>query len=310
MPLRISAIIITCNRRELLRRAITALAAQSLPPDQYELIVVDNGSTDGTREMVESEFGGVSNLRYLVETEKGSSQARNAGWHEANAEIIAFTDDDAVVASDWLEKILAAFESVRPMPGAIGGRVELIWPCAKPDWITPQMEMVLAALDHSPDPIFLVEGQSLWGCNVSYERKTLEACGGFNTALSRREGSLLSNDEQDFHQKLIKHGLRLYYDPSIRVQHQVHEDRLNRAWFVRRAYWQGISNAISDLVQEGITRRKLKQRGIVNFLNVFCRPPIRSLMSSKLRDQAWLYWRRRLANRWGYCRAAFGNPLK
>ncbi|MEE8471432.1 MAG: glycosyltransferase family A protein [Dehalococcoidia bacterium] len=95
MSIRVSAIICTHNRSDYLRQAIQSLADQTLPTEQYEVIVVDNGSTDNTRAVVEG-FDHIANLRYVYEPILGLSQARNTGWQNARGEYIAFMDDDAI----------------------------------------------------------------------------------------------------------------------------------------------------------------------------------------------------------------------
>jgi len=106
---RISAIIITHNRVEYLIKAIQSLLHQSLPKDQYEIIVVDNCSTDHTRETVEK-LSANNKVRYVFEPELGSSKSRNTGLQHARGTYVAFLDDDVITCPDWLEKILHVFE--------------------------------------------------------------------------------------------------------------------------------------------------------------------------------------------------------
>ena len=133
MSIRISAIICTLNRAAYLEKAIQSLADQTLPEEQFEIIVVDNGSTDNTKTMVEG-FKHLENLRYIYEPIMGLSQARNTGWQNAQGDYVAYLDDDAIACPEWLERIVQAFDTVEPRPGSVGGKVIPVWEAERPAW--------------------------------------------------------------------------------------------------------------------------------------------------------------------------------
>src|SRR5215216_2688114 len=123
----ISVIISTYNRCDMLSSAIEKLLAQERERVAYEIIIVDNNSTDRTREVVESFIArGHSNLRYVFEPRQGVSHARNRGIAHAAAPIIAFADDDVVVSLDWVATIKRAFDEHTSVD-CIGGRVLPEW---------------------------------------------------------------------------------------------------------------------------------------------------------------------------------------
>src|SRR5678815_492050 len=105
----ISVVISTYNRASVLPAAIESILRQNAPEVNYELIVVDNNSTDDTRQVVES-FSN-RNVRYVFEAKQGPSHGRNAGIANARGRIIAFTDDDVRPAADWLSNIKRAFDN-------------------------------------------------------------------------------------------------------------------------------------------------------------------------------------------------------
>lgn len=120
--LSISVIIVTLNRAEYLKDALASLTKQIRPPD--EVIVVDNGSTDNTKEVILS-FGDRLPIKYVYEGKKGIPHARNAGIKSATNDIIAFTDDDCVAHENWLKYIENTF--IRdPNIGAVGGEVSYL----------------------------------------------------------------------------------------------------------------------------------------------------------------------------------------
>ena len=247
---RISAIICTLNRADYLRKAITSLVDQTLPKEQYEIIVVDNGSTDNTRQVIREEFGYVSNLRYIYEPVLGLSQARNTGWKNARGEYVAYLDDDAVADQGWLGKIVEVFETVKPQPGCVGGKVEPIWEVPRPVWLSDNLALYLAILDYSETPVVLDNPDYLVGASIAYPRHLLEMMGGFQTSLGRRGKSLLSNEETLLHRELNTMGYACMYHPEIIAWHHIQAYRLKKAWFIRRLYWQGVSDALVQIERE------------------------------------------------------------
>jgi glycosyltransferase involved in cell wall biosynthesis len=242
----ISAIICTHNRVPYLRKALQSLVAQSMAPEQYEIIVVDNGSTDDTRQVVAGEFGHIRNLRYLYEPRLGLSTARNTGWKNAAGRHVAFMDDDAVACRDWLAQIIEAFETVKPPPGSVGGRTDLIWETPPPLWITEKMQMALAKVNWSATARWLRADEWLVGCNMAFAWDAIDRANGFSEALGRRGANLLSNEEILLIRKIETLGRRSYYQPDASVEHFVPASRLNPEWFLRRSYWQGVSEARMD----------------------------------------------------------------
>lgn len=241
---KITAIVTTHNRVDYLRKALQGLVQQTLPRDSFEILVVDNASTDATRKAVQEEFSELTNLRYVFEPTLGLSHARNTGWRSAKGEYIAFLDDDAIPSPQWLEKIVEAFETVEPKPGCIGGKIEPIWEAERPNWLADDIALSLTILDWSAVPLFLNEDQWLAGANIVFPKFLLERFGGFNTSLGRKGTNLISNEEVLLVRKIKKEGYRVYYHPEIAVRHHILAARLNKQWFFSRYYWQGVSDAM------------------------------------------------------------------
>ena len=147
MNIDISAIICTHNRASYLIKAIQSLVNQTLDKSLYEIIIVDNGSTDDTKRIVSEEFASVRNLKYVYEPILGLSQARNTGWKNAKGKYVAYLDDDAIADSQWIEKILLTFNSVKPTHGALGGKVEPIWESPRPRWVSDSMLVAVTIVD-------------------------------------------------------------------------------------------------------------------------------------------------------------------
>ncbi len=240
--MKISAIVCTHNGQKVLKKAIQSLVNQTLDKRDYEILVVDNASTDKTREIVK-QFENEENLRYIFEPKIGLSHARNTAWQQAQGEFIAYLDDDAIACPKWLEQILDTFRTV-PEAGAVGGKVVPIWEVDPPSWINDFMKRFLSVVNWSESPIVLDDYRYLVGANIAFPRKTLEKFSGFPTNLGRKGKSLISNEEIELINKIKNDGLIVFYHPEISVKHLVPASRLNSKWFRKRWFTQGISNAI------------------------------------------------------------------
>lgn len=257
MSIQISAIICTFNRERYLRKAIKSLVEQTLPHDCYEILVIDNRSTDNTKQIVVEEFASVSNLHYIYEPVQGLSQARNTGWQNAKGKYIAYLDDDAIASPHWLEKIVEVFETTTPQPGMMGGKIEPIWESPKPNWLSKNMAVYLALLDWSDSPITSHDKQLLAGANIAFPKQLLETFGGFQVTLGRKGNKLLSNEEILLWHQLKTKGYYCLYHPEIVIQHHMQASRLNQNWFIRRLYWEGVSAALLKVNLESLS---LKER--------------------------------------------------
>ena len=261
MSVRVSVVIPTYNRSEYLRKAIQSLIDQTLPRDQFEIIVVDNGSTDRTKAVVSEEFGNF-NLRYVKEPKVGLCWARNTGWLSANGDYVAYLDDDAIASRRWLEAILDVFDGVKPVPGCVGGRVDLIWEAPRPDWLPDDFVPHLAQVNWSSELIALDETQYLAGVNFAFPRKRLKEIGGFDPRIDRQGKKLLSNGDILILRQLQNMGYTCYYHPEIAVQHHVSKERLNKKWFLRRLYWQGVSDVVLQQILAPSSRPRLFADGL------------------------------------------------
>jgi glycosyltransferase involved in cell wall biosynthesis len=243
MSLRISAAVCTYNRREVLVDAVQSLVDQDLPPADFEIVVVDNNSTDGAFEAVEARFGRVSNLRLYREAKQGIAPTRNAAARACQSPIVAYLDDDALAPPDWLRSYLALFAKLDPTPGVIGGDMTPLFVEDRPRWLTDELLRPLSAgLRWFDEPRYLDLGcrEFLCEANSAYRVKPLFEVGGFPENLGRVGESLTSGE--NYVNVVLQHaGYPLYYDPGLVVQHRIPKGRLTRSWFRRRMFWQGVS---------------------------------------------------------------------
>ncbi|MGF1461151.1 MAG: glycosyltransferase family 2 protein [Leptolyngbyaceae cyanobacterium] len=244
---RISAIICTHNRDEYLGAAIDSLLDQDFT--DYEVIVVDNASTDSTKAVVEARSPH-PRLRYIYESTLGLSAARNAGAQAAEGEILAYLDDDAEASHGWLTALVSIYEQ-DPQVAIAGGRVTLIWPldCTPPRWLSDGMAGNLGAYDLGDQVTYITQpGLTPRGLNYSITTEFLNRIGGFDVNLGRVGKNLLSNEELFMTEKALEMGYRVAYLPEALVAHNVAPNRLSPSWFISRSWWQGISESYREQI--------------------------------------------------------------
>jgi glycosyltransferase involved in cell wall biosynthesis len=247
----ISVIVCTRNRAELLARALASVAGQEFPRDDYEILVVDNGSTDRTPE-VAMEFQGRVDIRCLREERVGLCIARNTGWQAASGRYVAFFDDDAIALPGWLAAIRDGFGAASEPVGAIGGRVRPIWGGPRPPWLADAIAGSLTIVDWGPSGKFIDDIRREWlvGANMAVPKALLAEVGGFHPWLDRVGNNLLSSGDVFLQKELMRRGYRCLYLPAMAVQHLIPASRLNQQWFARRFYWQGVSDAVMHLIEK------------------------------------------------------------
>ena len=241
MGVEISAIICTRNRASFLEKCLKSLLQQSLPQDRYEVIVVDNGSTDCTKDVL-SRYAHIPLLKMIDEPIPGLSRARNRGLEEAQAPFVGYIDDDAVAGERWLEAALEAFSTSIPQPDWVGGPVTLEWEVEKPEWINEELSVPLGWVNWGDFPRTLTKEEWLIGANSCFKKKTLEECGGFDQRLGRQGACLLSGEETQIKKKIEASGGLLYYHPDVTVRHYVPAARVVPSWFYRRYFWGGVTD--------------------------------------------------------------------
>jgi len=242
----ISVVVCTHNRLQALQEVLAGLREQSLPVDAFEVVVVDNASTDGTQELVQSLRSEASNIGYLFESRIGLSIARNTGAAASRAAAIAYLDDDAIPGPRWLEELHDAFETLRPLPAAVGGPVRLQWE-GDLDFIAPDRFLSLySSLDHGEVTRNLGNDEHLVGANLAVRADRLSELGGFATSLGRHGGQLLSGEEALLLHRIRARGWGVGYAAQAAVRHLIPAERQRRSWLAKRVFWDGASQPILD----------------------------------------------------------------
>jgi glycosyltransferase involved in cell wall biosynthesis len=299
-----SVVISTRDRASLLESAIESVIAQDFPRERYEIIVVDNGSRDATRQVVERYVGKAPvPVVYCYEERAGVSFARNRGASLAQHEYVAFLDDDAAAVEGWLSAFDAAIAEHDAV--AIGGRVEPVVEAhvRPPTWWDDADIRGLFGLDHGA----AVGGQSvarirwpLWlgGGNAVYARRLLDEFGCFRTSLGPTGARRRVAEDIDLNVRLELADVPIHYAHNAVIRHVVTADRLTARYIRRRAYWAGRTDAAAQALMGRPTNGGSLGRWFSGALRALrLKGPERTLASFRVAYSAGYYVQSRLIDR-------------
>jgi glycosyltransferase involved in cell wall biosynthesis len=241
----ITVIVCTYNRCDLLQKALNSIAAQTVPdPYKWEVLVVDNNSSDRTREVVQSyRAKGPARFRLVSERQQGLSYARNTGIRNARGEILAFTDDDICVESGWLWNLTSSLHTGE-WAGA-GGQIFPVCEEILPNWLPIEDFRTLGVfagfyLGAVAGPLT----RPPYGGNMAYHREMFEKHGSFRVDLGRSGTNLQGREEVEFANRLLARGEKLRYEPTAVVRHAVPAARMSKSYVLKWYYWNGRSEVV------------------------------------------------------------------
>jgi len=234
--LKISVVICTYNRADALPSAILSVLRQSVPPERFEVIVVDNNSTDDTASVVKPMMAEHDNLRYVFEARQGTSIARNRGWREARAPYVAYIDDDAEATAAWLGAVMEALATSSPKPVALGGPILPLYRVPKPKWFKDEWETAT----WGPEPRFLEGHELLHGSNMVVSRSALERVGGFCESLGPVGATYAQGEDTELFFRLQADSQgHIYYTPDAVVRHEVATHKMSVRYRMWRSFGSG-----------------------------------------------------------------------
>lgn len=242
---KISVVVCTYNRSKLLRRAVQSLVEQTLAKSLYEIIVVDNDSTDDTPQVIASlqkQYAEV-HIKFIKEINQGHNYVRNVGVREAKGKFIAFLDDDAYADKNWLVTILDCFSRVKPEPVVVGGIVKPFYLSAKLPWFKDKYEI----RSWGEKERLLKRGESFSGSNMIFRKKIITKYGGFENYAGMRGKYMHLGDETGLFEKMWKgYGNKnfMFYSPKIVVYHAVFPYKMRVSYQLKRSFVAGQSLVI------------------------------------------------------------------
>ena len=236
----ITVAICTWNRAALLDRTLARLAELRVPPGlDYEVLVVDNNSADGTPGVLARHAGKLP-LRWVREDKQGHSHARNRAVAEAKGELVVWTDDDVLVAPDWL---VAIAQAARDFPDAayFGGPVRPWFESPPPDWVRDNLTRLgfcWALVDYGPETRILNPGEYPYGANMAARREWLVRF-PFDPAYGRVGKQLSSGDDTRVLDAIAQAGGRGVWVGDAAVDHFLPAERMTPEYVRQIVYWSG-----------------------------------------------------------------------
>lgn len=243
--MRFSVVICTYNRERFLPDTLGSVAAQTFPAHGFELLVVDNASTDRTAGICATFAAAHPSLivRYVMESNQGLSFARNRGIAESTGEIVVFIDDDVFLDPDYLTLLDTHYAADAALM-ANGSRVQVQYEGSRPAWMSRYLEPLVGRHDFGDVKRAYPAGKYPVGCSMGFRREALRTVGGFRTDLGRKGTSLGANEEKDFFARLRSAGLPVAYLPDVVLTHRIDDRRLDLAYVKRQAVGVGRGEGI------------------------------------------------------------------
>lgn len=246
--MRLDVIIPTYNRQDLLPFTLNSLLAAEIPEGlEVAVTVVDNNSTDGTRQVVESfqtKFG--DKIQYCFEPQQGRSHALNKGIMSTGGDLVGMVDDDEEVDRNWFK---VAFETFRTRPlDFIGGPYIPNWSSTPPDWLPSEYGGVVGWVDGGDKEVPYDSNYPgiLMGGNAIFRRSILSEIGLYTTWLGRTDKGLLTGEDEELYGRLLAHGAKGMYQPSLIIYHRVLPERMTKKYFRRWCFYRGVSLGLLD----------------------------------------------------------------
>jgi glycosyltransferase involved in cell wall biosynthesis len=232
----IDATVLICT----FNRAADLSAALSCTLDQdtdgrfsYEVVVVDNNSTDDTRQVVEQFItAGHSNLRYLFEGRQGRCYALMRGISETRGRVYALADDDVMVGRDWLRTIVDTF-CARPDVAFVGGKVLPLWEVEPGAWLTPRHWSAIALSDYGDQELVVDAGNQLCLLAASFRTDVVKAVGGYRGGLGVSKDRIGGTEDVDLFARLYRNGCKGLYVPGLVIGHKVASNRTAKTYHRR-----------------------------------------------------------------------------
>ncbi|MBI5807003.1 MAG: glycosyltransferase family 2 protein [Ignavibacteriales bacterium] len=251
----ISIIVPTCNRANKLSLTLISILEQDFSKEEYEVLIVDNKSTDNTKEVsleLISKYK-LNNIKYIYEEVAGLLSARHRGVNESKGDICVFVDDDIIAEKGWLTAIQNAFldQSV----GAIGGKSIPLFESEQPFWLkyffnikNKKYVFGYYSLINLGDKVKEINPLFLYGLNMAFRKEIFHRVGGTNPDLMPNEFKEFTGDgESGFGRKLLINKIKTLYIPEMKVFHLVGKDRLTIDYLKKRQFYQGLFDSYASI---------------------------------------------------------------
>jgi glycosyltransferase involved in cell wall biosynthesis len=269
MSLKITIIICTYNRADVLKEVLQSLTCQTTPLTAYEVLVINNNSSDETQQIAEYFSSRYENFHVVIEAQQGLSYARNRGFKEAKTLWVSYLDDDARARPDFAERIIYTAQNFSF--DCFGG-VYLPWYMfGRPPWFRDEYGTNGKLLDETG---VLSKGEISGGVSV-FKKSVLEQLGGFPTSLGMSGNTIAYGEETLLQVRMRRKGFVIGFDPGLQVDHLMPLPKMTVRWMLKSAYRHGLA-CWDAYEQRPLWRRVFKrflELGSFTFKNIFIYTP-------------------------------------
>lgn len=282
----LSVLIATYNGALTIGRLLEHLSQANAPASAWEMIVVDNGSTDNTVAVLRS-FESKLPLRVLGHADRGKNRALNHALEHVRGDVVALTDDDILPDLDWLVGIQ---DRTARHPGVdlFGGPILPHWEQAPPPWLGEAVPFgVVFGVTPPNIPDGPVDPGRIWGGNMFLRRKVFDAGLRFDEGRGPSSGHYVMGGDTSFTVRAAAAGHSSWWCPEVRVRHIVRAGQLGRRWLLKRAYRHGKSVYASGVQGGPLAAAKGSWLGFPRFLvRQAAETLARAVASDLFRDEA------------------------
>lgn len=257
----LSIAVCTYNRADVLPKCLESLVDQTTTPELFEVLIIDNNSTDETKKIALDFCGKNTNFKYIFEEKQGLSQARNRAIDEAKGEFLAYIDDDAIADREWVKNILDAIKTDSSMV-AFGGPIYPWYNSEKPKWFKD--EFGLHSLGDKHLQLSLQNYPfGLSGSNMIFKKEILNKYHGFSAEYGMNGGKIAFGEESFLFNKMLKNNENIQYFPEIFVHHLVSD----KSYSLKEAFKRSIQNGKAIAQIRG---SKLLSIDFIKKFSMFC----------------------------------------
>jgi glycosyltransferase involved in cell wall biosynthesis len=259
----ISIIICTYNRGGYIRDNLHSLFQTNASPGQFEILIIDNNSTDNTSAVINEAIARHPsfNLKYIKESKQGTSHARNRGIQEASAPILLFLDDDIIAPPQFLPAWISFFEK-NPGASGAGGNINVQYDDPRPPWMSYFLLPLLGYHNHGNTMKEYKTGNFPFGGNMAFRKEVFERYGNFHTDLGRIGNVKMTSFEKEFYHRLNR-SETICYVPDAYLYHRVNKQRLTKDAIKEQALGLGKSTALQ--LESAPLLKKARQLSIETF---------------------------------------------